>query len=236
LITTGYESLQLVAFFSNPPSAADAAALWLQNFPFPYASFSRPVPVVSVANGLANGVFYELHLQPGRVDLVIRPEPDESGPPRAVPALNDLAGAALPVFERILTNLAVVRLAAVSKHREPVASMADAVKHLKQVYPALPVADTDTDVSFQRSRPVQSAVQPNLQINHLVRWSTGYGMEMIIQIGPDGVPNQMPSAQHVFVEQFFDFNTQPVNHPDPAKIPSLCAELIAAIGSETGRA
>jgi len=234
LITTGYESFQLVAFFAGFPPASDAAKLWAKHFPEPYATFNKPNPAVSVASGAWAGSVYELHLHPTRVDLVAKPENTQSGPPPSVKDLQSFASAALGVFLPIVADLTIERIATIVTYREGVKDMAGAVKRISTLLPTLPVQSDDSDINFQVSRPKITETQDDLKKNLLTRWSTGVVVEMVVQIGPSGIPVQMPGTQHAFMEQVFDYNTSPENRPRKDLIPDLFDELIQDVQRMTG--
>jgi hypothetical protein len=224
----GFESFQASAFFANFPPASNAAQLWSQHFPTPYAAFSQPNPAVSVASGVVDNLQVELQLQPQRIDLVVRPQPQGMGPPPVSTSLNSLSDRAIDWLFPMLSGLTVIRQAAVATHSSEVADFVSASMRMQKLLPGLPIKDGDQDITFQLSRRTSSAVQKGLEINRLCKWSTATGLEMTVPIGLSQT-SFMPGRQHFMVEEMLDVNTHPDVRPESQHLLPIYRELVGEI-------
>ena len=223
----GFESVQVVAFFTGTPGFSNAADLWSQHMGEPYTAFNKVNQVLTTASGLVDGLAYEIQLHVNRVGIVVRPGPAQMGPP---PVLNDLDALVQPALARmlpILSGLNVVRQALIATIHEEVADSPSAVARLLELVPNLPVVSDAQDVSFQLSRRKQSNIQPDVRINRLCRWSGVIGVEMVFQIGDNSTP--LPGREHHLVESFYDVNTHVDDRVRPEHVSALFDELVEEV-------
>ena len=168
-----YESIQLVAFLSVPPSE-DALAIWQKAFGQPPSSFSTQMPGSTQAQGIIGAHSVTLVVQPIRVDVVVAG--NSVGAPSPVPpVLTDLDSGlqlALTQMLKVVPLLKVGRAAAVIQGHTICSSGVDTVVELQKSLPGVRIPNACADLSYQVIVPRDSTRSHNRKLNQLCRWQT----------------------------------------------------------------
>ena len=115
------------------------------------------------------------------------------------------------------------RLAFGAELAVPITAPADANAVLGRYLPNIEPDDITIDFSYQSNRRCQSRVEPELELNRLVRWGVGevQGIRVDLSAATLGV------FEHRYeCHLTLDINTVPSRKPNSQKIPWLFAELV----------
>lgn len=191
------ESIQL-ALFLNAPSAADALAFWSLTSAVSPTAFQNAGSGQSNAQGLVAGQSAQVIVQPLRVDLIISGVPSIDSPIAFLPDLDAALGTARVAIEKWIPHLTVGRAAAVIRGSALADNPADAVAKLQALFPQLPSHPAATDIQYQITVPMVSAINPLRTIQQLCRWQLVQAQRMHL-VGQQMVPQLLHGA-HMYVD------------------------------------
>lgn len=168
-------------------------------------------PYFGVAGGVQGDIFYQLQLQPGRVDLLIQPSEDAQVNSDELPVIDTHANISrilARVEEHSVVDQPVSRVAIVANLIHPVSDIPTANVLLSKIAGYSPPVWPDSEFVVQ----INSRAAPEGRlINRLVRYSVMTAQSVVLNIDTElGMPSSYPTARKKHgVLTMLDFNTVP---------------------------
>lgn len=230
----GWESnlLQAVLFEPAPVAAPDAAAVWHSLFGTQPTSINRPAPgglPIHTANGFVDGFQAAVQHQPGRLDLVLMPAPDEAAEQPLIADVNAALTKLSQHVEQLLSQRRVVRLAIVANLVKSAQSEDEARALTRASMPtiSLPPNAVEIQISFNAPRAIRTA--PAVQMNRLCKWGSIREQRMQMLMHPTGGATSFPVHVKDFAVWNIDVNT--VAQPEPFA-PEYAVQIFDALYHE----